>query len=119
MFAKNPEPHLWQWRAPLIEWKLGRDECLEAIERAGLESPGKSACWMCPSSKKRDIDALAKDHPELLGRALKMEKAAIESGNLASRNGLGGSLNWAGYVTKGLGIDPEDLPCGCYDGAED
>jgi len=119
MLAKNPDPTLWRWRAPLVEWGLGRADCLAAIAAAGLPSPGKSACWMCPSSKKSDIDTLGRDHPELLARALKMEQAAIASGNLVSRAGLGGRLNWTQYVAAKAGLEPEDAPCGCYDGSED
>jgi len=122
MAEKNPGATLWTWHAPLIEWGMGRDECLASIEAAGLPSPGKSACWMCPSSTKADIRDLAASHPELLKRSLDMEAAAIAAGNLAApgavRRGLGGSLNWGDYVRTGLGVDPADLPCGCYDGAD-
>lgn len=37
---------------PLYNWEWGRDECVAAINRAGLPQPGKSACFFCPSSKK-------------------------------------------------------------------
>ena len=30
---------------PLIEWDWGRDECVDAIRKAGLCSPGKSSCF--------------------------------------------------------------------------
>lgn len=133
MQTKNPQPELWAWKSPLVDWDMGRDECLETIASAGLPSPGKSACWMCPSSKAKDIARLADAHPHLLNRALRMEERAIKSGNLVSRNGLGGYLNWAAHVKKRLpqfapevlacttdeGREPDDVPCGCYDGGED
>ena len=30
---------------PLIDWGMGRDECVKSIEEAGLPLPGKSACF--------------------------------------------------------------------------
>lgn len=120
MFAKNPERELWKWRAPLIEWDMGRDECAASINSAGLPQPGKSSCWMCPSMTLKEIDDLGVEHPELLERALAMEKAA----DFRSRAGLGGRLNWNEYVaTKRHHLTVVDVPetsfemaCGCYDG---
>lgn len=132
MLNKNPEGNLWHWRAPLVEWDMGRDECVQSIRSAGLPLPGKSACWMCPSSTKADIDMLAKNHPDLLERSLDMEREAIAAGNLgvgkdggAGRKGLGGRLNWNEYVAskragdkRKLAVLPnaEETECGCYDG---
>ena len=121
MMAKNPEPHLWSWKAPLVDWDMGREECIETIAAAGLPQPGKSSCWMCPSMTKREIDDLGREHPELLERALRMERNA----DFQSRNGLGGRLNWNEYVRSKRRLDvvcevPEtsfrDVACGCYDG---
>ncbi len=115
MIEKNVEPHLWLWRAPLVEHKIDRDGCARLIARHGLASPGKSSCWMCPSMTKRDIDALGARYPELLDRALRMEAGA----ELRSRKGLGGRLNWGEYVKTRKGTDPDERPCGCHDGGED
>jgi hypothetical protein len=120
MFRKNPEPKLWSWRAPLMEWDLGREECMAIIEDAGLPQPGKSACWMCPSMKRHEIDALGREHPELLEKALSMEDRALEVGNLGvggDVRGLGSRLNWREWVERKKGVDPvEEIACGCYDG---
>lgn len=123
MFRKNPEPDLWTWRAPLVEWGMGREECIDVIRSAGLPLPGKSACWMCPSSKPAEILKLGREHPELLGRALDMECAAIAAGNLAAPGtgevkGMGGRLNWNALVAGDAAqtrLFPE-VACGCYDG---
>ena len=64
-------------RYPLIEWGWGRKECVEAIARAKLPQPGKSACFFCPSSKQHEILELKKQYPELAARAVAMEKNAI------------------------------------------
>jgi hypothetical protein len=100
MLSKNPRSDLWKWRAPLVEWDMGRDECVGSIQDAGLPRPGKSACWDCPSTKKHEIVELGDTHPELLQRALKSELSAIEAGNVTSRGGLGGSLNWGEFLYK-------------------
>jgi hypothetical protein len=121
MLSKNPEPDWWKWECPLVPLDMGREECLEIIAEAGLPQPGKSSCWMCPSMRKVEIDELGRDHPELLERALKMERNA----EFRTRNGLGGSLNWNEYVDSKRKLTvvkdvPEssfaDQACGCYDG---
>lgn len=104
-------------RYPLIEWDWGREECIEAIARAGLPQPGKSACFFCPSSKPREILELGRTHPDLLERALAMEARA----ELSSVKGLGRSFAWADLVKYSeaqldfFGHTPE-IPCGCFDG---
>lgn len=102
-------------RYPLIEWDMGRDECIAAIDAAGLDRPGKSACFFCPSSKSREILTLPND---LQLRALALEKNA----NLTTIKGLGRSFSWCDLIKwdKAQGkFDFEargDIPCGCYDG---
>lgn len=38
-------------RCPLIDWSWGRDECVEAVARAGLPTAPKSSCFFCPSKR--------------------------------------------------------------------
>ena len=104
-------------RYPLIEWDWGRDECVEAIARAGLPQPGKSACFFCPSSKPREILELGRTHPDLLQRALAMEANA----ELTSVKGLGRSFAWGDLVRfSEAQLDmfqhTTEIPCGCFDG---
>lgn len=104
-------------RYPLIEWGWGRDECIEAIDRAGLPQPGKSSCFFCPSMKVNEILELKRKHPDLLQRALAMEANA----ELTSVKGLGRNFSWAEVVKYDdqqmdmFGHSPE-IACGCYDG---
>jgi hypothetical protein len=42
---------------------MGRDECVQAIQAAGVPLPGKSACFFCPSSKQREVLDLKRRHP--------------------------------------------------------
>jgi hypothetical protein len=105
-------------RYPLIEWGWGREECIEAIERVGLPLPGKSACFFCPSSKKREIMLLRRDYPDLAARAVAMEKNA----DLTMVKGLGRSFAWGDLYeaddaqSKLFPESPIEQDCGCYDG---
>lgn len=122
MLEKNPHPEKWTWRAPLVEWGLDRDECVAAIVRAGLLLPGKSACFLCPSSKPREILALGRKHPDLLKRALEIEAQA----EVSAVKGLGRSWSWASIVEADKrqvrlpmfdATDPPvEIACGCFDG---
>lgn len=104
-------------RYPLIEWNWGRGECIDAIKRAGLPQPGKSACFFCPSSKPNEILLLQQENPDLLNRALDMEKNA----ELSSIKGLGRNYSWTELIRyQNSQIDMfktmQDAPCGCFDG---
>lgn len=83
---------------PLFESGMGRMECLRLIESEGLPPPPKSACFYCPSSKKSEVLALYRDHPDLFARAVAMERAAAESGKSHSVEGLGRHWSWEGLV---------------------
>ena len=103
-------------RYPLIEWGMGRDECIAAIDAAGLTRPGKSACFYCPSSKAHEILALPQ---ELKNRAMAMEANA----ELTVIRGLGRSFAWTDLLRADAAqgrLDFEqrmETPCGCFDGA--
>jgi hypothetical protein len=105
-------------RYPLIEWGWGRDECVDAIRRAGLPQPGKSSCFFCPSMKKHEIIQLNKRYPELAQRAIEMEQNAT----LTSITGLGRGFSWEKLIKADeaqLDLFPEspfEIDCACYDG---
>ena len=101
---------------PLISWGWGRKECIDAIEKEGLPLPGKSSCFFCPAMKAGEIRALSVQHPELMDRALKIEKNA----NLTVAAGLGRSFSWSSVIATD-DMFPElynstEIACGCYDG---
>lgn len=103
-------------RYPLIEWGWGRHECEQAIKRAGLPLPGKSACFFCPSSKKEEILDLKRNYPDLFARAIAME----DNAELTSVKGLGRSFSWKEFVygdPRQERLFPEiEIPCDCYEG---
>lgn len=80
---------------PLYEWGWDRAECVRVIDRAGLPNPGKSSCFFCPSMKKKEIQQLWEENPELFQRAVEMEHNAAES--LKTVKGLGRNWSWEGY----------------------
>jgi hypothetical protein len=106
---------------PLYEWNWWRDDCVKKIQEYGIPLPGKSSCFFCPSMKKREIRELNRKHPDLMQRALNIEKNAKE--NLQTVKGLGRNYSWEWFIK---GVDSEivmcamyednDMPCGCYDG---
>lgn len=119
---------------PLYEWGWDRAECVRVIERAGLPKPGKSSCFFCPSMKKKEIEALWTNYPELFQRAVDMEHNAAPT--LKTVKGLGRNWSWESYYNEFMGnkafedaqITFDELfpdspggcicgaPCGCYDG---
>ena len=114
--AKISEDKKYLYRYPLVEWDMGRDECIATIKNAGLCLPGKSACFFCPSSKPWEIRQLAQQYPDLAQRALTMEAQA----QLTSMKGLGRRFAWRDILSQQNQIEDDDLTpemtCGCYDG---
>lgn len=118
--VKNYDDKKFDVRYPLIDWDMGRNECLESIKSVGLNSPGKSSCFFCPSSKPAEILELKEQYPDLFQRALAMERQA----DLKKVKGLGRSFSWSRYADE-VAADPEaakkfvvvpEQDCGCYDG---
>lgn len=112
--AKIAEAPRWMYWYPLIEWDMGREECEVAIRDAGLAVPGKSACFFCPASKKKEVKMLARCYPELYERALVIEDGAE---GLKAVKGLGRHWSWRDLVE---GDDAQsklwpdlELPCMC------
>lgn len=118
--AQIPEDAKYTYRYPLIEWGWGRDECVEAIARAGLPQPGKSACFFCPSSTKPELQELQIRYPDLMARAIAMEDKARP--NLSTCKGLGRNFSWRDWMEaddaqRKMLPDPIITECGsCYDG---
>ena len=120
----KPSTDIWadNWY-PLVEWNWRRAECMAAIERHGLPQPGKSACFFCPATKRGEVLRMKEQQPELIERALEIERRAQTGVNRQVR-GLGGERNlWENWLAQdkaqgkfALDLEPVHLPCGCYDG---
>lgn len=70
----------------LREWGWDRERCSEEILRAGLTVPPKSACFFCPATTPKELEALYAEHPDLCERIVAMENAAAP--NLRQIEGL-------------------------------
>jgi len=111
----------WARRYPLIEWDWDREGCRTALARAGLPNPGKSACFYCPSSTTREILELRQKYPDLLARALEMERRALagegQAPALRSIKGLGRRFAWADFLrqtdAQGSLFTDADIPQPC------
>lgn len=110
----------------LRQWKWYQEDCVAAVERAGLESAHKSARFFCPSSKPKEIIELSSAYPDLMKRALKIEQVALDSGSLQTVKGLGRHWSWQGvldYENRKVPLpflsSSTEVPCGCYDGGDE
>ena len=108
---------------PLMEWGWSRNDCIQAIQNAGLPLPGKSSCFFCPSMKQWEIRTLYHRYPDLLRRALAIEDAAKP--NLTSVRGLGRNWAWRDFIRADENqivipgaFSNENLPCSCCMGGE-
>jgi len=117
----HDEDKKYIYRYPLIVWEMGQADCIESIKSVGLPIPPKSSCFYCPSMRKPEIIDLKIKHPELLERALKIEKNAEP--NLISVKGLGREWSWNKFIESGVGVMDDmfpdtytGTPCSCYDG---
>ncbi len=104
----------YTWRAPLVEWDIGRAEVRQLINCSPLPLPGKSSCWLCPHMKPAEVRDLKREYPELYNQALAIEAAA----DLHTLKGLGRQWAWAEVEKQQLmfetiNIDAEDMPCMC------
>ena len=89
----NEADKKYENRYPLIEdWHWTRDDCIRAIQEAGLPLPGKSSCFFCPSMKREEIETLKRQYPDLFRRALAIEENAMP--HLKTVKGLGRNYAW-------------------------
>ena len=116
--AKIPEDKKYVYKYPLVEWDIGRDDCIQIIKDAGLPPCGKSACFFCPASRESEVRQLKEIYPELAERAIAMERNA----NLKIIKGLGRRYSWEDLLSQEELFDKEhidnslEIACGCYDG---
>ncbi len=54
--------------------------------------PGKSSCFFCPSMKRKEIETLKRQYPDLYRRALAIEENAMP--HLKTVKGLGRNYAW-------------------------
>jgi hypothetical protein len=59
---------------PLIDYKIGRADCIRLIKKAGLPVPVKSGCYFCPFNTLERWAELHENHPKLFNKALRIEE---------------------------------------------
>ena len=131
--TKDEADNKYATHYPLFEWGWTREHCIEVIKNTELPEPGKSSCFFCPSMKKKEIEALYVQNPDLFQRAVALEVNALET--LTTVKGLGRNWSWQSYISAWLKAKEFesmqltlydyiesvsgcicDAPCGCYDG---
>lgn len=110
---KRGGDRLFDYRYPLQDWGIDRDECARIIQQdMGLPLPMKSACFFCPASKKSEVIWLRDNHRDLYDRAVHMEETARNGRHgLDTCKGLGRQFAWKDLasVTGVVDDGPEQL----------
>ena len=63
--------HVW----PLLEKNMTRNDCINYLERNGLEVPGKSACVFCPYHNKRAWQDMKLENGDDWRKAVEVDEA--------------------------------------------
>lgn len=64
----------WQTYAwPLLDLRIRRQECVTIVERAGLPTPPRSACWMCPYRSDKEWSHLRENWPDDFEKAAELD----------------------------------------------
>ena len=99
---------------PLVDYRIGRTECMEIIEKTGLPLPVKSGCHMCPFNNMNRWAEIYERHPDLYRLAMEIEEKSKHFGSqtLAPGKHTLRELE-AIMIQKGrLPIVLTDSPCG-------
>ena len=110
--AKPYSDAMYIIKYPLIEAGMDRADCVKYIIDSGLKVPPKSACFFCPSSTEAEVRRLAKNNPELIEKALALEKNA----KLTTLAGLGRRWSWGGKLKQAQLFDIDEgsgVPIAC------
>ena len=112
--AKDYSDKKYTVEYPLINWNMGRSECIRVLKEEGFCNVEKSACFFCPSSRISEIKELNYSYPDLAKRAVAMENNA----ELTSIKGLGRNYSWGNVLATNDMFEDNyiDIACGCYDG---
>ena len=94
------EDESFRYVFPLQTLGWTRETCIKVILEEGLAVPLKSACFFCPASKQWELWWLAGSHPDLLLRALRIERTALE-GRHSRWDSVRFGDSWWGYIAGG------------------
>lgn len=68
----------WQNWYPLIDKRLSRNDCIAIVEKHGLPTPPRSACWMCPNRSDYEWQHLKDVKPDEFEKAVRFEREIVE-----------------------------------------
>jgi hypothetical protein len=71
-----------QYRWPLVELGMSREDCEKVFREAGLNVPVRTGCWLCPLHSHGVWERLAVEDPERFALAVKLEEW-INAGRVA------------------------------------
>jgi 3'-phosphoadenosine 5'-phosphosulfate sulfotransferase (PAPS reductase)/FAD synthetase len=77
---------------PLVDRRIGRDDCKQLIREAGLSVPPKSGCWICPFQRLSEWRELYDLRPDLFQVALELDNAAMDAMRKKRLNPFEGQL---------------------------
>lgn len=114
---KRTEPFRYLYPLQQLGWT--REDCILAIQEAGLPAPIKSSCFYCLGVKKWEVYWMAAQYPDLLVRAIHLEdNARLGKHGFKTTKGLWRNESWRtwceneGILTPGtleIVADPEAM----------
>jgi len=72
--AKKSGTKWIEFKYPLIDWKMNRQDCINTIKQENIDVPIKSGCYICPFQPFKSWISLLKTHPELFIKARQLEE---------------------------------------------
>lgn len=99
---------------PLIDYKIGRNGCIELIKEAGLPVPVKSGCFFCPFNSVERWAEVYEKHPDLYKYAMKIEENGkhMPKQTLAPKGYTLRELEKSMKTHQRLPLIHTDSPCG-------
>jgi hypothetical protein len=82
----KPDAQWLEYRYPLLELNLTRQDCLNIIQAEGLLEPPKSACWMCPHRRNSEWRYIRDNYPEDWQRAIALDEELRHAAPLDTLN---------------------------------
>lgn len=95
-----------QPRYPLIEKRVSRHMCYLLVEKAGLPTPPKSRCWMCPHQNAEEWRQVREDQEEW-GQAVALDRKIREADE---RGGLFLHSSKVPLEMADLGTEVDQMP---------
>lgn len=68
----------WQYRYPLIELQMTRQNCISLVTEMGWPEPPRSSCWMCPQMNHLEWQDLRDHNPQDFAKAVAFDKKLRE-----------------------------------------